>query len=191
MVFKIGETIQINGINLLVLDVINGNPFVIALDLNIKTAFDSTSNNYKGSILEKRMNDWGKETGLPFIPRSLDLTTMDGSKRYGEMEVTVAPLTFDEFRKYAWNIIPNIRQSFWLATAWADPKWNNLGSHGVCFIYTDGGIGGNTCFSTSGYIVPAFILDKSLLNDFKKKPTLSDFSTDELLAEISKRAKEN
>lgn len=190
MNFKIGETFKIKDEKLLVLDIIDGNLFVIALDIGITTIFSNNSNNYKGSTLEKATNEWFRELDVPAIPRKLDLTTMDGSKCYGTMEVKAAPLTFYEWHKYAEIIIPHVKNWFWLATAWADPKWGNWGSNFVCLVSSDSSAYGS-CYYGRG-LAPAFILDKKFFEDnYNNDPDLlASFSTDALLAEVSRRVKE-
>ena len=94
----IGETITVNGVKCLVLDEIDGNPFVIALEVGIDFVFGN-SNNYKESTLRKGAEAWLKKTGIKAIPRDVDLTAMDGYKGYGSLNTAVAPLTFDEYRK--------------------------------------------------------------------------------------------
>ena len=140
---KIGEFIEIKGVKCLVLDIIDENPFVIALDTKIKTCFDDKSTNYNNSILERIVNDWLKKLDVPTITRTLDLTAMDGSKCYGTLEVKAAPLTFGEWRKYAEIIAPNVKSSFWLATAWIDPKWKEKWSwDSVCIVNMGGTVTG-------------------------------------------------
>ncbi len=51
---KMRGLIKIKGVDLLILDKINGNPFVVAIDLGIETKFDETSNNYNRSVIEKK-----------------------------------------------------------------------------------------------------------------------------------------
>lgn len=196
MNFKIGETFKIKNIKLLTLDIIDGNPFVIALDTGIESKFAEDSNNYDGSTLEDVVNEWFEELDVPAVSRVLDLTTMDGSKCYGALEVEAAPLTFDEWRRYAEIIIPNIKHWFWLATGWADRKWKNWGSYHVCRI---SGGGSMNCdhYGSSRDLAPAFILDKKFFEDIQphygNRPDpqmLTGFTTDELLAEVSRRVKE-
>lgn len=55
----IGETITVNGVKCLVLDEINGNPFVIALEVEIYSVFGD-SNNYKESGSRKTIESWFK-----------------------------------------------------------------------------------------------------------------------------------
>lgn len=117
----IGKTITVNGVKCLVLDEIDGNPFVIALEVGIDFVFGN-SNNYKESTLRKGAEAWLKKTDIKAIPRNVDLTAMDGYKGYGSLNTTVAPLTFDEYRKYNHILTPHIKDSFWLVTPWGSPK---------------------------------------------------------------------
>lgn len=117
----IGETITVNGVKCLVLDEIDGNPFVIALEVGIDFVFGN-SNNYKESTLRKGAEAWLKKTGIKAIPRDVDLTAMDGYKGYDSLNTAVAPLTFDEYRKYNHILTPHIKDSFWLVTPWGSPE---------------------------------------------------------------------
>lgn len=176
----IGETITVNGVKCLVLDEIDGNPFVIALEVGIDFVFGN-SNNYKESTLRKGAEAWLKKTGIKAIPRDVDLTAMDGYKGYGSLNTTVAPLTFDEHRKYNHILTPHIKDSFWLVTPWGSPEKDNWASNYVCFV----DVGGSAFYDAYGYgrgLAPAFILDKN-------GKSLSDFTNEELIAELNKRLK--
>ena len=176
----IGETITVNGVKCLVLDEIDGNPFVIALEVGIDFVFGN-SNNYKESTLRKGAEAWLKKTGIKAIPRDVDLTAMDGYKGYGSLNTTVAPLTFDEHRKYNHILTPHIKDSFWLVTPWGSPEKDNWASSRVCVVGTGGSasLGG---YGGSYGLAPAFILDKN-------GKSLSDFTNEELIAELNKRLK--
>ena len=174
----IGETITVNGVKCLVLDEIDGNPFVIALEVGIDFVFGN-SNNYKESTLRKGAEAWLKKTGIKAIPRDVDLTAMDGYKGYGSLNTTVAPLTFDEHRKYNHILTPHIKDSFWLVTPWGSPEKDNWASNGVCSVSGDGSAG---YYNYSHGLAPAFILDKN-------GKSLSDFTNEELIAELNKRLK--
>lgn len=176
----IGETITVNGVKCLVLDEIDGNPFVIALEVGIDFVFGN-SNNYKESTLRKGAEAWLKKTGIKAIPRDVDLTAMDGYKGYGSLNTTVAPLTFDEHRKYNHILTPHIKDSFWLVTPWGSPEKDNWASAGVCFVDADGSASYGV-YSDSDGLAPAFILDKN-------GKSLSDFTNEELIAELNKRLK--
>lgn len=187
MTFNIGDTIKVKNTELLVLDIIDNHPFVIALNTGIQTKFAEAGNNYNGSILKDAVDKWAKELDVPTIPRILDLTTMDGSKCYGSIEVEAAPLTFDEWRKYAEIIIPHTKNWFWLATGWSNPKWKNWNSNYVCGVSSDGSASAGRYNGSVG-LAPAFILDKKFFEEPHPR-TLANFSTDDLLAEIARRMK--
>lgn len=176
----IGETITVNGVKCLVLDEIDGNPFVIALEVGIDFVFGN-SNNYKESTLRKGAEAWLKKTGIKAIPRDVDLTAMDGYKGYGSLNTTVAPLTFDEHRKYNHILTPHIKDSFWLVTPWGSPEKDNWASSYVCGVY-NGGSATYYRYNVSRGLAPAFILDKN-------GKSLSDFTNEELIAELNKRLK--
>lgn len=176
----IGETITVNGVKCLVLDEIDGNPFVIALEVGIDFVFGN-SNNYKESALRKGAEAWLKKTGIKAIPRDVDLTAMDGYKGYGSLNTAVAPLTFDEYRKYNHILTPHIKNWFWLVTPWGSPEKDNWASSRVCRVRTDGSAG-YYGYNGSGGLAPAFILDKN-------GKSLSDFTNEELIAELNKRLK--
>lgn len=175
----IGETITVNGVKCLVLDEIDGNPFVIALEVGIDFVFGN-SNNYKESTLRKGAEAWLKKTGIKAIPRDVDLTAMDGYKGYGSLNTTVAPLTFDEHRKYNHILTPHIKDSFWLVTPWGSPEKDNWASNFVCGVNA-GSADGHDYYTSFG-LAPAFILDKN-------GKSLSDFTNEELIAELNKRLK--
>ena len=176
----IGETITVNGVKCLVLDEIDGNPFVIALEVGIDFVFGN-SNNYKESTLRKGAEAWLKKTGIKAIPRDVDLTAMDGYKGYGSLNTAVAPLTFDEYRKYNHILTPHIKNWFWLVTPWGSPEKDNWASVTVCFVNTDGSAD-SYGYNYSYGLAPAFILDKN-------EKSLSDFTNEELIAELNKRLK--
>ena len=176
----IGKTITVNGVKCLVLDEIDGNPFVIALEVGIDFVFGN-SNNYKESTLRKGAEAWLKKTGIKAIPRDVDLTAMDGYKGYGSLNTAVAPLTFDEYRKYNHILTPHIKNWFWLVTPWGSPEKDNWASTGVCSVNSDGSAYYNT-YGNGGGLAPAFILDKN-------EKSLSDFTNEELIAELNKRLK--
>jgi hypothetical protein len=176
----IGKTITVNGVKCLVLDEIDGNPFVIALEVGIDFVFGN-SNNYKESTLRKGAEAWLKKTGIKAIPRDVDLTAMDGYKGYGSLNTAVAPLTFDEYRKYNHILTPHIKNWFWLVTPWGSPEKDNWASNRVCSVNGDGSAY-YTYYNYGRGLAPAFILDKN-------EKSLSDFTNEELIAELNKRLK--
>lgn len=179
----IGDIITVKGVKCVVLDEINGNPFVIALDLDIESPFGN-SNNYKKSELRERVETWFKDTGIKAIARDVDLTAMDGYKGYGALNTVVAPLTFDEYRKYNHILTPHIKNWFWLVTPWGSPEKDNWASYTVCFVNVDGSANG-IYYSDGRGLAPAFILDRNQC--FNK--SLGDYTNEELITELNKRLK--
>lgn len=181
---KIGDLIKVNGVDLLVLDEIDGNPFVLAYNLDTECEFSNGTNNYAKSTIKDEVEEWAEHSGIKMIDRTIDLTTMDGYKGYGELKVKAAPLTFDEYRKYANIIKPHIKNWFWLATGWGAPEPENWASSRVCSV---GGAGAASYsgYSSSSGLAPAFILDKNSTPD-DPKVDLSDIT----IAELIKRYKE-
>lgn len=182
----IGKTIQIDGVDLLVLDMIDDNPLVWAYNLNTDVRFSNESNNYMKSDLRKAAERWLKGTKFAVIPRTLDLLTMDGYRGYGVHNVDIAPLTIDEYRKYAEIIIPHIKDYFWLATGWGRPDGSGWAATGVCAV-TAGGTAGSNDYDGSLSLAPAFILDRSHLEKQKKNEQLAYFSNEELAQELVRR----
>lgn len=180
----IGDIITVKGVKCVVLDEINGNPFVIALDLTIESPFGN-SNNYKKSELRKRVESWFKDTGIKAISRDISLTAMDGYKGYGFLNTVVAPLTFNEYRKYNHILTPHIKNWFWLVTPWGSPEKDDGSSNYVCFVNYYGSVGYDYYSSSSLCPAPAFILDRDQIYN----KSLSDFTNEELLAELNKRLK--
>ncbi len=181
----VGEIIQVKGIDLLVLDEINGNPFVVAMDLGIETEFDEDSNNYDGSVIEKKTNDWLIAADLPAVERELDLMTLDGCKDYGKKMVKAAPLTLDEYRKYSDIIVPHIKDWFWLCTGWSTrSRFYNIATS-VCGVNYNG-IATGYNYSNSSGLAPALILDKAKLG-FISGESLKNVSTEALIAELNRR----
>jgi hypothetical protein len=172
---NIGDTIKLNDTDLLVLDFIDSKPFVLAYDLNIITGFSETSNDYKDSMLRKKCEDWFAGTNFRSLPRTIDLTTMDGYKGYGKLSTVAAPLTFDEYRKYSDIIIPRIQHPFWTATGWERP--DNCKMSFACYVYVDGTIDYITYNDESLQLAPAFILEETPSH-------ISFFSTVEFLEEL-------
>ena len=81
------------------------------------------SNNFAAGSLRTHLNS----TFLDYITqnhpdeiitRTVDLTALNGSKKYGTCEAKVAPLTLDELRKYH-DIIPKPEVWEWSATPWS------------------------------------------------------------------------
>jgi hypothetical protein len=153
--YKIGETFQMDGVDLLVLDYIGENPFVFAYNLIDKAVRFGDNGDYRTSYLKKVCEEWLVTTKFRTVKRKVDLITLNGRKNYGEIEVDVAPLTFDEYRKYH-EVIESLDtyKQFWTVTAW------DTGSRYCCGFGVTGFITYYHC-SERLLLPPTFILDTS------------------------------
>ena len=199
---KPGDIIEFAGSKFVVLDILDpssGVPeghgytdngpdlFILSLESQGESRFGD-SNNYAESELRRQTAAWlddllahGVDPDL-LRTRTLDLTTMDGHGKYGELTVKAAPLTIDEARKYA-DVIPNCDDACWLATGWGGPGY--FGATSALFVYTSGYWGNSSCSYSYG-IRPALVIS-SLLLASKEEPYLSEASTEELLEELRRR----
>ena len=200
---KPGDIIEFAGSKFVVLDILDpssGVPeghgytdngpdlFILSLESQGESRFGD-SNNYAESELRRQTAAWlddllahGVDPDL-LRTRTLDLTTMDGHGKYGELTVKAAPLTIDEARKYA-DVIPNCDDACWLATGWGGPE--HLGAALALLVGTNGRWNYSNFCSNSYAIRPALVIS-SLLLASKEEPDLSEASTEELLEELRRR----
>ena len=183
-----GDIITLADVKFAVLDIIDGNPFVVALTNQGSSRFGD-SNNYANSTLRNVVENWLEDLDIDtdlVMEREIDLTTLDGYKGYGKLKVKAAPLTMDEARRYA-ELIPNPDSWSWLATGWGGTE--ETGSQYALYVYSDGSWGYRYCSSSHG-IRPALMLSSALLTSVEIKTDLTGVSTDELLAELKRRTEE-
>lgn len=183
-----GDIITLADVKFAVLDIIDGNPFVVALTNQGSSRFGD-SNNYANSTLRNVVENWLEDLDIDtdlVMEREIDLTTLDGYKGYGKLKVKAAPLTMDEARKYA-ELIPDPDDWSWLATGWGAPE--HFGSASALCVSSSGSWGSSVCSSSYG-IRPALMLSSALLTSVEIKTDLSDVSTDDLMAELKRRIEE-
>ena len=198
---KAGDTIELAGIDFVILEDLgpfsredeSHDLFVLALESQGDSWFGDT-NNYSESDLKGQVEDWlyrlteriaeeGCESNIDLIrTRTISLTTLDGYKGYGELEVKAAPLTLDEARRCA-EFMPDPDTASWLATGWGGPE--HYGATRALNVNADGDWSGNLC-SNAGYAVrPALVVSSSLFASTELD--LSEVSTDDLLSELRRR----
>lgn len=153
--------------------------FVIAKE-QIKTAFGDNNNFAVSSLAKflngKYLNELTYGNNGYVITRDVDLTALNGSKEYGHYECKVAPLTFDEMRRFH-GLVPKPESWEWSVTPWSTP----------CVDEDDAWVMG---LSTSGRANthgsrPAFIISYEYFENNKKG--LSQYSTIDLIVELYKR----
>ena len=188
------SVINYGGLDCIVLDVEQDKILVLAKESIGNMPFDEgNSNNFpKGTLCKylngefiKQLKANGADTSA-LIPTTIDLTSDDGLKDYGETTQKIFLLTCDMYRKYR-SVIPNLDDWWWLATAYSTESngYANYAriviSGGSLYYYT-------ACTGHFG-VRPAFYLKSSILESLS--PSLSEFTTEELLKEVLRRNAES
>lgn len=153
----------------------------------IKSSFGST-NNFAASSFREHLNGAFADAlteghADELITREVDLTALNGSKEYGSCKCKVAPLTFDEIRRFH-GLLPKPESWEWSATPWSTPCVDtNYTDSAVC-LGAGGGVGGSYCTSTYGSR-PAFLIPSQYAVEVDGG--LDQYTTNELIAEINRR----
>lgn len=164
----------------------------------IKSSFGST-NNFAVSSFREHLNGAFADAlteghADELITREVDLTALNGSKEYGSCECKVAPLTFDEIRRFH-GLLPKPESWEWSATPWSTPcvdeddTWvMGLRTYGyvssAVYLHTNGSVSGRYCASTYGSR-PAFLIPSQYA--VEADGGLDQYTTNELIAEINRR----
>lgn len=188
------SVISYGGLDCIVLDVEQDKILVLAKESIGNMPFDEgNSNNFpKGTLCKylngefiKKLKANGADTSA-LIPTTIDLTSDDGLKDYGETTQKIFLLTCDMYRKYR-SVIPNLNDWWWLATAYSTES--NGYANSARLVYSAGGLGYGTAYAGSYGVRPAFYLKSSILESLS--PSLSEFTTEELLKEVLRRNAES
>lgn len=188
------SVISYGGLDCIVLDVKQDKILVLAKESIGNMPFDEgNSNNFPKSTLCKYLNGEfiktlkanGADTSA-LIPTTIDLTSDDGLKDYGETTQKIFLLTCDMYRKYR-SIIPNLDDWWWLATAYSTES--NGYANGARFVFSGGCLSTYSAYFGSIGVRPAFYLKSSILESLS--PSLSEFTTEELLREVLRRNAES
>ena len=188
------SVISYGGLDCIVLDVEQDKILVLAKESIGNMPFDEgNSNNFPKGTLCKYLNGEfiktlkanGADTSA-LIPTTIDLTSDDGLKDYGETTQKIFLLTCDMYRKYR-SIIPNLDDWWWLATAYSTESngYASCARH----VLSDGGLSLSAAYSGINGVRPAFYLKSSILESLS--PSLSEFTTEELLKEVLRRNAES
>ena len=188
------SVINYGGLDCIVLDVEQDKILVLAKESIGNMPFDEgNSNNFpKGTLCKylngefiKKLKANGADTSA-LIPTTIDLTSDDGLKDYGETTQKIFLLTCDMYRKYR-SVIPNLDDWWWLATAYSTES--NGYACGARIVLSDGSLSNG--LACGGYVGvrPAFYLKSSILESLS--PSLSEFTTEELLKEVLRRNAES
>ena len=188
------SVINYGGLDCIVLDVEQDKILVLAKESIGNMPFDEgNSNNFpKGTLCKylngefiKKLKANGADTSA-LIPTTIDLTSDDGLKDYGETTQKIFLLTCDMYRKYR-SVIPNLDDWWWLATAYSTES--NGYARSARRVRSDGSLGNNAAYDGDYGVRPAFYLKSSILESLS--PSLSEFTTEELLKEVLRRNAES
>lgn len=188
------SVISYGGLDCIVLDVEQDKILVLAKESIGNMPFDEgNSNNFPKGTLCKYLNGEfiktlkanGADTSA-LIPTTIDLTSDDGLKDYGETTQKIFLLTCDMYRKYR-SIIPNLDDWWWLATAYSTES--NGYADGARIVYSVGSLDYYFAYYGGIGVRPAFYLKSSILESLS--PSLSEFTTEELLKEVLRRNAES
>lgn len=188
------SVISYGGLDCIVLDVEQDKILVLAKESIGNMPFDEgNSNNFPKGTLCKYLNGEfiktlkanGADTSA-LIPTTIDLTSDDGLKDYGETTQKIFLLTCDMYRKYR-SIIPNLDDWWWLATAYSTES--NGYALGARSVGSGGSLGDYGAYYGGVGVRPAFYLKSSILESLS--PSLSEFTTEELLKEVLRRNAES
>lgn len=188
------SVISYGGLDCIVLDVEQDKILVLAKESIGNMPFDEgNSNNFpKGTLCKylngefiKKLKANGADTSA-LIPTTIDLTSDDGLKDYGETTQKIFLLTCDMYRKYR-SVIPNLNDWWWLATAYSTES-NGYAGSARC-VGSDGCLHYSAAYYGLIGVRPAFYLKSSILESLS--PSLSEFTTEELLKEVLRRNAES
>lgn len=188
------SVINYGGLDCIVLDVEQDKILVLAKESIGNMPFDEgNSNNFpKGTLCKylngefiKKLKANGADTSA-LIPTTIDLTSDDGLKDYGETTQKIFLLTCDMYRKYR-SVIPNLDDWWWLATAYSTES--NGYAYRARYVYSAGSLHYNNAYNGKYGVRPAFYLKSSILESLS--PSLSEFTTEELLKEVLRRNAES
>lgn len=188
------SVITYGGLDCIVLDVEQDKVLVLAKESIGDMPFDEGNrNNFpKGTLCKYLNNEFIKKLRAngadisALVPTTIDLTSDDGLKDYGETTQKVFLLTCDMYRKYR-SVIPNLDDWWWLATAYSTES--NGYARIARGVDSDGSLSRNGAYFGHSGVRPAFYLKSSILESLS--PSLSEFTTEELLREVLRRNAES
>lgn len=126
--FQAGATVKYHGEPCIVLEHRKDGTLLMVLE-QIEHTFGS-DNDFAKSDLREHLNGAYMDTLTQgnhgeILKRAIDLTAVNGSKQYGIDTCCIAPLTFDEYRKYH-DIIPKPENGNGLLPLGAPPAWMEM-----------------------------------------------------------------
>lgn len=162
---EVGKTFNIGTMEHIVLEQLpDGKTVCLSKDIVKRMEFDKETGVYTNSDMRKYLNSkfldkLAKEVGAEnIIEHTVDLTSDEGSKKYGSVQDKVSLLTCELFRKHN-EILEkyNPGRWWWLATPIAVEGWDDcvraVGSYGILSY---------DCYDYVGGVRPFYILNSSI-----------------------------
>lgn len=191
--FQAGATVKYHGEPCIVLEHRKDGTLLMVLE-QIEHTFGS-DNDFAKSDLREHLNGAYMDTLTQgnhgeILKRAIDLTAVNGSKQYGIDTCCIAPLTFDEYRKYH-DIIPKPEKWEWSVTPWSTPCVNEddtwvTNSTNYAYCLDSGGNVNNYYCNDTGGSRPAFLLPSNYV--VEPENALASYTTRELVEELFNRA---
>lgn len=182
-----GNEVKYGHLTCVVLEDFEDSLLVLSKDSIGEMPFDDEGyNNFNISSLREYLNDGFieelKENGADVTALcdfTIDLTSDDGLKDYGNSTNKVNLLTCDMYRKYR-HLIPNLYNWWWLATAYSTES--NGYANGARSVHAGGALNYDYARVGSNGVRPAFFIISSIFES--RNQDLSSFTTEELLREV-------
>ena len=162
---EVGKTFNIGTMEHIVLEHLpDGKTVCLSKDIVKRMEFDKKTGVYTNSDMRKYLNSkfldkLAKEVGAEnIIEHTVDLTSDEGSKKYGSVQDKVSLLTCELFRKYH-DILEkyNPGRWWWLATPIAVEGWDDC----VRAVRSNGILNCISCLHDGG-VRPFYILNSSI-----------------------------
>lgn len=188
-----GSEVKYGHLTCVVLEDFEDSLLVLSKDSIGEMPFDDEGcNNFDISSLREYLNDGFieelKENGADVTALcefTIDLTSDDGLKDYGNSTNKVNLLTCDMYRKYR-HLIPNLDNWWWLATAYST-KFNGYAYY-ARLVYTKGTLTHSTALNGNSGVRPALTLKSDIFlsteNDGETTHELKCEKITELLEEL-------
>ena len=185
-----GSEVKYGHLTCVVLEKFEDSLLVLSKDSIGEMPFDDEEcNNFNISSLREYLNDGLieelKENGADVTALcdfTIDLTSDDGLKDYGNSTNKVNLLTCDMYRKYR-HLIPNLDSWWWLATAYSTVS--NGYPYTVRYVYSDGTLGRSFAYHDGNGVRPAFLIKSSIFESTESE--LGKYTSTELLEELMRR----
>jgi hypothetical protein len=182
-----GSEVKYGHLTCVVLEDFEDSLLVLSKDSIGEMPFDDEGcNNFDISSLREYLNDGFieelKENGADVTALcdfTIDLTSDDGLKDYGNSTNKVNLLTCDMYRKYR-HLIPNLDNWWWLATAYSTKS--NGYTRSARAVASDGALKYSYACDGDIGVRPVFLIKSSIFES--RNRDLSSFTTEELLREI-------